>query len=314
MNNEKYFGEMEYTPHEVSLHDDWLKIYHEDLWEEIKFSSRPNKEKGIYWIFRGDYFEEKPFLQTSLDKAFDLYDVPGDEKTKYEKGIIKEFQRKASLYIEHEPDKDDILEWLSLMRHYGAPVRLIDWNYSFFLSTYWALARKKEGVVWALDSSKLRTAKEIEVKVEANDAQFTNDKCNLLKKNDVLGIRNYGDRLVDLAIVTSLIRKQLPLVYAVNPFRLNRRLTAQQGVFLVCGDIEKSFRCNLKAVFENNEELKRALHRIVIKVDNGQRNKILQDLKTMNICNEVLIKGLDGFAKSLEEQLAYPWTFGDISA
>ncbi len=45
--------------------------------------------------------------------------------------ILREFQHKTGLYLERKPDKDDVLDGLALMRHYGAPTRPTDWTYSF---------------------------------------------------------------------------------------------------------------------------------------------------------------------------------------
>jgi hypothetical protein len=61
------------------------------------------------------------------------------------------------------PDLDDTLEWLALMRHHGAPTRLLDWTYSFFVAVYFACEEAKTNapcVVYALDTRKcVRDAK-----------------------------------------------------------------------------------------------------------------------------------------------------------
>jgi hypothetical protein len=51
------------------------------------------------------------------------------------------------------------------------------------------------------------------------------------------------------------------------------------------------------------------VHRIVLDLPHEERNKALRALRDMNISNEVLFPGLDGFAKSLSEKFADPSTF-----
>jgi hypothetical protein len=49
-------------------------------------------------------------LETKLERAFEDFGVPQDKKRQYEMEMIREFQRKAGLYLDSEPDKDDVLE------------------------------------------------------------------------------------------------------------------------------------------------------------------------------------------------------------
>jgi hypothetical protein len=264
------------------------------------------------WIFRGEKKfnkdEEQKYLRTSLESAFDLYGIRTDKKkTKCEMKIIRKFQRKASLYIKgREPDTDDILEWLALMRHHGAPTRLMDWNYSYYIAIYFALAENENGVVWALNTTKMSNAKFVIDRIpKKGHVRFSKLRRRLKRRDDILGIRGMNDKLDDLAIACYLIedpfKNRLPLVYPVNPFRLNRRLTIQHGLFLLTGDIGKSFKENLK-----NCVGKPQLHKITIECNKQERNEILRQLKNMNISNDVLFQDLDGFAKSTEEMLAYP--------
>ena len=292
-------------------------------WDDVKaleeklFPREQTSEQTKKWIFRGERLIEndEEYLMTHLEKAYRLYGVEGDDdKKNRERELIRTFQRKAALYLEREPDKDDILEWLAIMRHHGAQTRLLDWVYSFYIAVYFALAENKEGIVWALEASTINTPKLIKEKIENRE---TNQRYEYLeeyfqKKSDILGIRKGGDKLVDLAIASYLIENQFPCVYPVNPFRLNKRLSVQQGLFLLPGDITKSFIENLTATFEGFEETKKYLWRVKITPNKEKdRNKIIEKLKDMNISNEALFPGLDGFAKSVGEGLAYPRTLGD---
>jgi hypothetical protein len=122
------------------------------------------------WIFRGEKRKRScttegclrpecydEAFRTHLEKAFKKFGIREErERLEIEWGMIRKFQRDASLYIEHVPQENDILEWLSLMRHWEAPVRLLDWQYSFAGAIYFAVndlnCEDEVGEVWALDT------------------------------------------------------------------------------------------------------------------------------------------------------------------
>jgi hypothetical protein len=247
-------------------------------------------------------------LATHLEKAFEMYDVKDADKSRRENEMIREFQRKASLYISNEPDKDDVLEWIALMRHHGAPTRLMDWTYSFYVALYLALAKNQSGIVWALRREGVKDSRKVIRGIETNGSlhAFEDLKARLSRQADILGLRDLGDKITDLAIVTCLMQHPLPIVYAVNPFRLNRRLTVQQGLFLLVGDITRPFLENLIAAYGGVQRLTESLYRIELRPCTKERNEILKRLKDMNITNESLFPDLDGFAQSLMQSLAYP--------
>lgn len=281
----------------------WGKI--QSLFSE-KYDGSP--DEAHRWIFRGerklDADDVDKYLRTSIEKAFDDYGIDDPQKKREnEMKIIRKFQRQASLYIEGgEPDKDDILEWLALMRHHGAPARLMDWNYSYHIAVYFALAENQSGVVWALNTAKMNKPEFVIDRIpKGKGGCFSELRCALEGKDDLLGIRGRGDKLVDLAIACYLMKNPMSLVYPVNPFRLNKRLTIQHGLFLFPGDITKPLKENLKE-YTSQEDI----HKITIECDKSERNEILWQLRNMNINNAVLFPGLDGFAKSTGESLAYP--------
>jgi len=99
------------------------------------------------------------------------------------------------------------------------------------------------------------------------------------------------------------LEQPLPLVYNVTPIGLNERIIYQQGTFVLPGDITKCFMQNLEAYRKDNCE--EHLYRIVIKLEQQERNEIIEKLNDMNINEAVLFPGLDGFARSLRMDLAF---------
>jgi hypothetical protein len=260
------------------------------------------------WIFRGD--RSGATLQTKLEEAFRDYGVPEGKMREAEMEMIREFQRKGGLYLDREPDKDDVLEWLAIMRHYGAPTRLIDWTYSFYVAVHFALANDLEGAVWAFNAARVNKAESVKSAiVERGHGEWLDGLQQRLSGMDnVLTIRRQWEKLDDLAIASYLLLTEdpAPLVFALNPFRLNRRLIIQQGLFLISGDIRLPFVENLRHSYARDDPAIRShMHKLVLQPSKKERNRILRALRSMNIRTEVLFPDLSGFARSLIQRLAY---------
>src|SRR5439155_228450 len=79
-------------------------------------------------------------LQTSLERALDDAGVSLEAAVGIEQQMRKEFKLRAHYYINHLPNRGGVLSWLALMQHYGAPTRLLDWTYSFYVAAFFPLA------------------------------------------------------------------------------------------------------------------------------------------------------------------------------
>jgi len=285
-------------------------------------------DKERKWIFRGEKrkwsdtrggrllrksYDEA--FQTHLEKAFRKFGVKEEERRAIERGMIRKFQRDASLYIEHVPRENDILEWLSLMRHWDAPVRLLDWQYSFAGAIYFAVndlnCTDEVGEVWALNRESVGWERLKErISREGNVNNFARElRClfNRLKREKDVNQFN-EDKINDNAIISALMKHPISLVYNVTPFKRNRRLTSQQGTFLLQGDINKSFMNNLEEMAKDDS--KPRLYRICIQVTKQERNTLLNELHDMNIKQTALFPDLSGLAASLRHYMAYPGKLG----
>jgi hypothetical protein len=96
-------------------------------------------------------------------------------------------------------------------------------------------------------------------------------------------------------------KRRVRFVKSENPFHLNERLTAQQGVFLCPADLEVSFVDNLKAMSDwNSEDNVVKLH---LTLDNQNTIDFARNLKSMNLSFAALFPGLEGFARSIGQQM-----------
>lgn len=280
-------------------------------------------DKKPKWIFRGQD-NDWPFT-TTLDRAFEKYGIPnlegrGDRQEEIarreytrrgiEQALLRSFMRKAHHYLNHIPDTDDLIEWLAIVRHYGAPTRMLDWTYSFYVAVYnavesWVPSRGKEKwpVVWALDAGWLS---DVQKKKEPLLTGLENMVPDSIDKS-----RHEQNLVVKFLMETPHVRS---LVYNATGFRLNERLSAQQGTFLVQACLSRPFYANLKSQIEDHTMrrfcTRTHFHCIELRIDRQRRDHILRELNNMNINHATLYPDLEGFAKSLERHMAYPEHWG----
>src|SRR5215471_3075788 len=126
----------------------WTKIDDPPLktWDALLARVQKLKDDagGSRWIFRGlSSFDHN--LVSTFDRAIketreglssavlSPLVVAPNERWRYEAATLFDFKRRAHYYLgrSETPDPGDFLEWFSLMRHFGAPARRLDFSYSF---------------------------------------------------------------------------------------------------------------------------------------------------------------------------------------
>lgn len=290
-------------------------------WEEIYNSYLKFSISGRQWIFRGqensgwrlrstleraivrfgfgarqpidrctpDYNQQEDVLYREIlaqglqgRKQHDAFDI--------ELALLRKFKRQCYLYTSQVPQDENIMEWLALMRHYLAPTRLLDWTYSFFVALFFAIENATGNTaIWALDTDWLRD----------RVGQCFPDELKIFDQDQHIRRETFKE------LFTS--SKAKPTVYAVNPYRRNRRLSIQQGIFLCPGRIDIPFEDNLVDLL-SDPSANGAFCKLIIDVNCTTRNAILKHLLEMNVYRAALFPGLEGFARSIETTLAYPDT------
>lgn len=232
---------------------------------------------GGGWAFRGQRDSEWR-LETSLERALKRAQTPPSTAEEY---TIREFKRRAHHYTSEVPAHDDTLEWLALMQHHGAPTRLLDFTRSPYVALYFALrdvVDETASAVWAVNyyNFKQRAASYIRntMHIPFNELDQSFGEPNIF--NEVF----------------------MPAVYRficpIQPYRMNERLTIQQGLFLCPASPNFTFEQNLVKVLE---PFTFDVYKIVISTD--FRIEALRQLGRMNVNDATLFPGLDGFARSL---------------
>jgi hypothetical protein len=245
------------------------------------------------WVFRGQpdaSWQLAPLIERIPVKDFG-YDIWVAERD-----TLLSFKRRAHQYLQHLPENNDVLEWLALMRHYGAPTRLLDWTKSPYVATFFALAEAKPdrpSAIWAVDAERLKIRA---IEILCAQPEFSN-----------LGFAAHLGSPENFGRV--FLEGQLPpaaIVAPVEPIRMNERLTLQQGLFLCSNRLYDGFYPALKETLgdilgQEYETPQPPLRKLVIKPE--ARSNLLRELERTNISYATLFPGLDGFARSLSTHM-----------
>lgn len=261
---------------------------HVQNWEDLARQSDEFHGSDDPWIFRGQR-EQAWGLTTSLHRTLRDFEVKAEDAERTEVGLVCRFRRQAHHYVGSlAPERHQVVEWLALMQHFGAPTRMQDWTYSFLIAVFFAVeSASGASAVWAMRRKPL---------VAALRAKLPGPLIDALERD------GYADTAESF---TQMFARSpaVPLVCPVNPYRLNERLSIQQGLFLVPGDVKVSFQDNLDASLAAAEGTA-DLTRVVLPASAAFRADVLARLQSMNISAATLFPGLDGFARSLRTLVA----------
>jgi hypothetical protein len=261
--------------------------------EELLRALQSYRTAGSRWIFRGQPDADYG-LAPSLERlVFDDRSALGAFLTlEAEEYALTAFKRSALQLVHSPPAANDELEWLSLMRHHGAPTRLLDWTKSPYVGAFFAVAdasSTKPSAVWVIDGASIK------------------EEAVLLLHRDFPELQQLplytqiGSAEVFPLILRKMANYFLGPVVPVEPLIRNERLTLQQGLFLCSVSLVCSLELNLKHMLFRAQESAGSrshwLHKLVI--DPQVRVPLLRHLHTMNISYATLFPGIDGFARSI---------------
>jgi FRG domain len=266
------------------------------------------------WAFRGQQ-DAKWKLESSIDRLKQIY--PNSFRNDAEEYVRQAFKRRAHHYLKYLPRDDEELEWMALMRHHGAPTRLLEWTRSPYVAAFFAIAEagaNEESALWAINLNA--------IKMEA---------IQMLRESACIDQDGFGDPSLSAPGIFGRVflqRSSPPIVAPVEPARTNERAVSQQGIFLCSNDSMWGFEFALKGVLKSDRERVAAWCRqenpesepyipenlFKIYISPKARNAPLKELYRMNINYATLFPGLDGFARSLGTNITvseFSFLFGD---
>ncbi|MEX2262030.1 MAG: FRG domain-containing protein [Bryobacteraceae bacterium] len=238
------------------------------------------------WAFRGQREEFWPLL-TTISRHFRDFQIEPEVWPQQEERILRIFKRKAHHFLTHPPDSDDEFQWLALMKHHGAPTRLLDLTWSPYVAAFFALERcVGEAAVWALNPSQI----------------------SLLERQTVRKKRIIRPRKMDLRLRGNYrryyLQGQIPFLHVGEPQAMNLRLIAQSGTFAIPGILTES----MEEILSGYPDPENTLVKFILPSEKV-RDKGLRELYRMNITNATLFPDLDGLARSLAYELEFHWAY-----
>jgi hypothetical protein len=206
-------------------------------------------------------------LRPSLIRAIP-HGVSGSQLAEAERDAMIHFRSQAHLYTEEALPPEHIdgsveLAWWTLMQHYGAPTRLLDWTSSPYVAAYFAAEQSPDddGVILVIDADRLNA--------HFHETSRALDRQSIIRAAD-----------------------EPPGLMALTPERKTRRLVTHQGYFTVATHPD--------AV---HDELLHAAGAILRRwiIPSDLKPLVLRHLRTMNVSAQTLFPGLDGLGRSAGE-------------
>ncbi len=260
------------------------------------------------YFFRG--LGDKDYkLETTLDRI-GLKNL--HLKWQGERWLIREFKRRIHHYLSIESIPKTTFELLALMQHYGVPTRLLDFTKSPFVALYFAVRdvlADKDAAVWAFEWFNLvhRSIDRIgeQDKSLGETLRKLRNPANAFTK-DALFEQWIMPKIMDASdgAVHAIIDHDI--VMNLEPLRMNKRLTVQQGLFFVSGSAMNTFEetlVDLLEVSQRNVAPYPEPSVVKIVIPQKLRLPLMKELELMNINAASLFEGLDGFAASLKEKI-----------
>ncbi len=236
--------------------------------------------RDVTIIFRGQAKSEwtlKPTLLRSLIEP-DTDKLNIEEIVDLEFKALDNFKKRAHLFHKTSliRDENSILEWWSLMQHYGAPTRMLDWTVSPYVALYYAVSERfdTDGAIWFFNVWELYDM----------EKQLYGEKCSLSKEDYEKIVRDPNAQPI-----TDIYSRDI----------LTDRMINQQGLFTFCHNVLEDHAYSIGKALSKFEDRKNWLWKVIVPKEHKIR--FLAKLHAMNITGASLFPGADGIGRYLNE-------------
>jgi hypothetical protein len=246
-------------------------------WSELEELARTHEG----WAFRGQRRASWQ-LWSSLSRHLTAYVPDQRQWPEREARAIRIFRRKAHSYMTDPNFLDDELRCLALMQHHGAPTRLFDFTKSPFVAMFFALeSATGDAALYALNTPYLWDA------APRSQRRLTPDVIDPSKPGHY---EKY------------FLTNRYPIVWTGEPEKMDRRLVAQSGTFVIPGVLDRTIDEILGESYAGREPV---LKKFILTPQ--VRKEAMENLYRMNITYATLFPGLDGLARSSAFELEIIW-------
>jgi hypothetical protein len=292
-----------------------------DSWRELLDALVHGSSTG--WIYRGQA-DSRWALDTTLERTIDARPEGRSDPLRVERGIHRRFIERATTYLTHVPADHDELSWLTLMRHYGAPTRLLDWTKSPLIGLYFAFEEKAPSdaptrALWCLQAVACRNQFGYTSPTMLRDP-FGLDRLGTADTDGTVSYTRPGadsDWLTNENATLKRLRDEtVTAPYPVPPPFLETRMAAQQAFFTYDACLNGGIPPKLAiagALAESSGGFKPTTMPIVSKIilPNEWRLDVLGALRLMGITAATLFPGLDGLGRAARISALLPYELED---
>ena len=276
----------------VNVRDEWKELVPTDLDQLYDALNRISDTQ--LFVFRGHGNKQWPHLVTSLSRTLQKITSPV-EQSKLEAEGISAFWRhgRSQLQASELIYFDRILYGVTLMQHYGAPTRLLDWTLSPWVAAYFGVFDEsqldQDGVIWAFNQAHL---------LKNYYQQLDSRKSEYVK----------FEQFISSSQVEAWLKGALEQTRVITTFRYqyaNPQMGAQQSLFTVCGSVLENHNIALKRVLRDDWDTLK----IVIPV--SMKAQLRRQLFLMNVNALSLFPNINGVGLYISEAHRSGFPLGD---
>ena len=251
-------------------------------WDHFLAISRRFEE--VEKIYRGQA-DSSWRIRPSLTRVFKDNGVNREKALEIERILLEDFQNRNSDKFIAKLNQDNVIQWWTVMQHFGAPTRLLDWSKDIKVALYFAVCDRfdKDGALFCFDDGHLNFIRHIR-----EGAEWAN---------------------IDMQLEKSMAGKEYETsIYAfTNELPIDRK-TNQQGCFTITTELTEEIESVHdeiadKLVFEGVQGAEG--HSLIIKYDihKSLKAEFLRQLMNLGITGQYLFPGLDGHGKQTTDFL-----------
>lgn len=279
-------------------------MYHtiKDIKDFSDFTAVVEEMEHHYWVFRG-HSNCAYRIEPSLARFFRSHqrNIKNSSHAPRELDSIEKFKKSAHQHLHHLPMDSDLLSWLAVMQHFGAPTRLIDFTFSPYVALFFAL----EGAAPRVDFGEHPTETELHKSCKPYDVHAVHLKSIRTKTSSVLGSTRLptGD---DLSIGSGKRQVKKFVTFFEGVWR-NQRQIAQQGLFMIPSKVDMDIEGFLSSCPSKSTSYPQTTW-FTFRFPGGldSYREMVTRLLAMNVTAESLFPGLEGIARSISMKYYEP--------
>jgi hypothetical protein len=250
-------------------------------WGEVKLNR---------FVFRGHANAE-----WSLESSLERTNLTPAKMLEFENRTLEKLDRNMNVYLKEHLYLQDKVEKLTLLQHYGAATRLLDWTDSPYIACFFACndLSHEDACIWAVNEANIIHHTNNYVFSKLSDFEKIVPITYTVPHKRTLHIHAGDDNVFNY-----LAGKNVKEIWQWAPHHRNLRIDNQQGLFLAAEDLESGFEQCLKYTLPKND-----IKQIIIPA--SEKLCAMQDLRYMNINYATLFPGIDGFIKNISLDTLY---------